>query len=811
MIVNGIKDKDLQGIKFVDNIVSNKKIVGSFVKNTGELTVLNLNHVYDNLNNTYINIQGFGKWYINDLKTDEDATSSILSLYDVTHKFDVLYKDTFSFPATMGAWATWIGEQVGVPLKGAFLNYDKVLANRPYIGENPSFRDAVKLIAKYASSYAQKNYDNTYSIKWFEDTVYKIEDWESFVHGKQKNPVNIIILSTGSTEDNVKWPENQPLFPYELRIEDDWNYINRYEINEAIYNQVNGFLYTPISKLNLPYGIFDLRAGQKIKTQDIELQNIETYISKHILEWQGGDFDNPNAWLSSIEMSELDETSSDYKKANSFENRMLRVERSADKNEGIIQDLIESKTDTSTKLTQLTQTVDEIKGSISEVADVTKSAENIGSVALENINLSEPIYLKIHPTTEDIESTYLEESQYLEENQYLTSRIVRFKNDKGYIVDYELPDDLLILSEAYDEFVLDYMEQTCTITKKIGLNTDGSKYLLTTPIVKTYDYPEIILEEGDYTISLLSYQTGYIFVRLMAKNIYTDQFATKVEMNSQILQTKELISSTVNQKLIGYATASEMNSAIIQKATEITQSISSTYATKDQLNTAKSEIKQTTDSIISTVSSKVGKSEIVSSINQTSEKIKINASKINITATNILDILANNAINMTTKKITISSTNFSVDSTGKITAKAGTIGSWTLTTGKIYGGTSSTGVAVMQMPASNINWVFAAGGTSHSDYGDCLFRVSKKGELFSTAGKIAGWSINTSGLSNGTFFIHNNGYSNIYTYADIVVIRNYMLSKISLTDEDIKHYDLNGDGQVNSADLLLMRQKILNI
>lgn len=86
---------------------------------------------------------------------------------------------------------------------------------------------------------------------------------------------------------------------------------------------------------------------------------------------------------------------------------------------------------------------------------------------------------------------------------------------------------------------------------------------------------------------------------------------------------------------------------------------------------------------------------------------------------------------------------------GTIKAEVGsTIGGWTLTDGKIYGGTSSTGVAVMQAPSSNIDWVFAAGGTSHSAYKDCPFRVHKDGAMYAESGKIGAWNI-TDGYLEG--------------------------------------------------------------
>jgi len=283
MIINNINDHHIIGLKFNDNIVSDKCVIGSFVKNSGELTILNSNHVYDNLKGQFVHIKNFGNWYISDIKTDEDALISTLSLFDCGQKFDVDYEDSYPFPSTMGDWAIWIGIKVGIPLKGSFLNNDLVLNERPYLGNNPTFRDAIKKIAKYACSWIRINYDNTFSIKWFDNSIYEIEDWEDFVHGKSTPNTNVVVLSSGVTNDNVKWPQTEPINPHELRIDDEWTNVNRYAINEKIYNQVNGFSYTSISKLNVPFGMF-IRAGSKIKTKDMEFNNVETYISKVSLE-----------------------------------------------------------------------------------------------------------------------------------------------------------------------------------------------------------------------------------------------------------------------------------------------------------------------------------------------------------------------------------------------------------------------------------------------------------------------------------------------------------------------------------------------
>ena len=156
--------------------------------------------------------------------------------------------------------------------------------------------------------------------------------------------------------------------------------------------------------------------------------------------------------------------------------------------------------------------------------------------------------------------------------------------------------------------------------------------------------------------------------------------------------------------------------------------------------TLSSRITQTANSI----ELKVSKDSIISTINQSAESIAINANKIS---------LSGKTINLTSDNIIIKSTNFSVDTTGKITATSGEIGGWTIGTSKIYAGDSSTGVCVVQKPTSNTTFVFAAGGTSHSAYKDCPFRVTKAGKLYASGAEISGSSTFSGSLSaaSGSF------------------------------------------------------------
>ena len=313
------------------------------------------------------------------------------------------------------------------------------------------------------------------------------------------------------------------------------------------------------------------------------------------------------------DMPEKSET--DYTKADKTDMRINKTYLIVDKQNQKIESVVSNVNSQNNKISQLTQTVDEINSKIQDIADITTYGESDKAfVELEGINQSEPIMIRIHPTSTNISYLYPHENLYPSDLQFLPDRKIRFKrtySESGETltenIDYILPDDLLrYSSEIYDEFYLDYDSHTCQVIKRCAYNADGTVRALGNEITTDYPYPTITLGEGNYTITLPGYNFGYIYARLMTKNIYTTQFYTKVETDSRINQKADEINLGVNQTLTNYSTTNQMNSAINLKANEINSSVSNTYATKTQLNTAKSEIKQTTDSITSTVSKKVG-------------------------------------------------------------------------------------------------------------------------------------------------------------------------------------------------------------
>ena len=532
MIVQGINDSHLLSMKITDEIIKDKAVIGTFIKNTAEISAINLNHAYNALNNTYMSIQSFGTWFVEEISDNESDSQIKIKLSDLSKKFDIDYEDTFNFPATLKQWATWIGTKVGVPLSGAFPNEDVVLSKRPYIGDAPTYREAVKKIAKYAGSYARINRDNTYSFRWFNSTTTVIEDFISFEHGDETTAVNTLVLSTGITNDNIEYPETPVQNPVEIRIDDDFNYLDRFDLLVDIYNQVNGFKYVPIKKLETPYGLLNVRAGDKISCQDMERNDIVTFISSNTLQWQGGLFDDVNSWQSTLKMSELDETKTDHKKAQTIKNQLLDVRRQADKNKGDIQDLITATDDLNEWSTEVDLALESIVAEVRKKPTITVENDGTGTVLLENVAPVKLAYLSVHPTNTDIIGLFVSNDLIIHSGLKIRSMKVKFVGSKN--AECKVPKNLYYYSsEIYDEYIFDGNEEKAYVIRKVSIDAQGNK----SPLAETYteecEYHDIILGSGDYEINMPSYPSAYISVKAMMQNEYTDSFATKYELISR--------------------------------------------------------------------------------------------------------------------------------------------------------------------------------------------------------------------------------------------------------------------------------------
>lgn len=459
---------------------------------------------------------------------------------------------------------------------------------------------------------------------------------------KKYGPVNSIVLSRSAESDNVYLKDEDSVTKNglcELKIVDNqiMNWNDRSDYLPDILNKLDGLEYYINDFVSTGVAYLELCDNYKLKVFD----NIYNCILLN------DELDVTQGLVENIHTDMPMETETDYTKADKTDRRINQTSLIVDKQTQEITALVSKTDNLETKTAQLRLDVDTIEGQISDIADVTTTSEGVGTLVMQNINESEPIYLKIYPKLGDIKYLYPAEDLYPSDTLLPKVKTLRFHcTSENYDAEYELSKDLLWLNnDAYDEFILDSDNSACYVIRRVGVNADGTKYALTNSTQEDLTYPTIRLINGDYEVSLVGQPNAYLYVRLMVQNIYTTQFATKVELNSTIKQTK--------------------------------------------------------DEIDLEVSKKVGNDEVISKINQTAETITIQANKVNISG--MISAINNNTtttINgdkITTGSITANKVSSDIITTNNFNAQkinADNITSGTLSADKISGGT---------ITASNIN------------------------------------------------------------------------------------------------------------
>lgn len=585
-----------------------------------------------------------GIYNVDDYTDNDDNTITIKAL-DNMIKFEFNYDGSELISkgeATLLEVAQDICKKAGVELNStSFLNSDKKVA---VYDNTVTARKYISYIAESAGGFACIDRKGKLCFRKFyqDETEIPLEIFGEYKWGEEFK------ISKVSYEDGIRSFKFGDDTRNNLWINQENMYIVDEDQVQKIYNEIKDLTSNTFEGKTVIDPAIDL--GDKIV---IDGKNV-IYQGEMSLE---GSF---IAQISSkIQIKQKEETTV-KKESQKVVNR--KVQSRIDQAEGKIEQLVEETSEQSQKLTKVEQTVDSISQKVSDIEDLTRTAEGIKTVTLENCIEANLLELHIYGNNTVFNYLLLDDKLTLDDDLYLEGDDLISVTDKdNNIKTYSLgiTEVLKQNSEVCDEFVLENGQ--AKVIRRV--NKSGSTKAKES--VENLGKLEIPLKEGTNTITINNY-TARIKAKYVIKSAYSDTFATKVEMNSEIKQTKESVDLSVNKKLEDYSTTTEMNSAISLKAGEITSSVSKTYETKESATKQYSNIKQTTDNITSVVGKKVGNDEIISKINQSAESVTILASKLGLTANDVLDLISNNVLNLTAKNLVIQSTYFNVNKDGKV-------------------------------------------------------------------------------------------------------------------------------------------------
>lgn len=426
-------------------------------------------------------------------------------------------------------------------------------------------------------------------------------------------------------------------------------------------------------------------------------------------------------------------------------------------------------------LTQVAQTMDTIQQQISGEYGMDREVSGLNQVFIEDALKYYPLQLKISGYSNtrhllypvfypgaDIFSLAYKEPELTQITICVDSqdRDNSTENLKEYPITINEP--LRSLGSIKDELEISISNEgeiTGSITRY--LKYTGSKIAkLDKPIVEPITTPKIeLLEHSNYVY--IKEQPNYqIYIKYLLYSQTNEFYATKIELNTSRKQTEN----------------------------SITDMVSKTYSTKDELAKEKSERVQTFDSIKEEVSKKADDEEIKTLVKTTAGSIDIELSK----KTDKEKIVT--TINASTEGVKIGASKLDVDAIATFTnSKLATAGSTTINGSNITTGTIDASKATIK----NIN---ASNITSGTISGDKI-----------SGGTITGTTINTDkNLTVGNnVYIGQNQASNAdlikYLYfSENAYIRRWIFSSIGKNYLCI-HSDLNtrlecGSGNVNVMD-----------
>ena len=314
-----------------------------------------------------------------------------------------------------------------------------------------------------------------------------------------------------------------------------------------IYNSIVGFEFYSVETGNCPINK-DVRAGDVITfvDGDNEYPTIANIDLSYNGGWNGGYSLNINT-----ERQEETDLIGNNTKIRGIVSRLNRDEAKLE--------VIATQTDDNTEeIGNLQVGFDEVKTEVSKVINLIKETQSNNNLIIEDASAND---LKSLSIKGQISLLFGNDGQTygivpLAEILYPSNTL--FGKNMNLIVEgteetktIKLPFTFLnyINNEVCDEFLL--QDGKASVIRRVGINSNMEKYELEQEIIEDLGEVNITLFDSYNKIYLQCFNNAILSASYMVKNEYTDEFATKVELNSSLKQTSSSIKQEVNAQIEG--------------------------------------------------------------------------------------------------------------------------------------------------------------------------------------------------------------------------------------------------------------------
>ena len=512
---------------------------------------IKVNEQYEMLN--------YGNYVVYKSEKQEDTGTYKITCYDKLLYSMKQNEDLgITYPISIKNYLRAVANKIGLTVANqTFYNEDMQIPSELYLGLEYTYRDILDEIAQATGSIIALNENDEIQVKYPTQTNDTIdEEYLKDVNvkfGERYGAINTIVLSRAGESDNVYYPDPLPANPIEIKIVDNqiMNFNNRSDYLEGIYNALNGLYYyindfTSTGILYYDVGdLYNVRIGEN--TYQCLMLNDEINVTTGIEE------------IIHTDMPEKSET--DYTKADKTDRKLNQTTLIVDKQNQKIEGVISQIGDRSNKTTTITADIDGLNSKVEDIEDLTNTVSGIKTITLENCVEGKLLELNIIGNNTVFDYLYPSNDLYPSDTLYPRgdSRIiVTDKDGNAKIYELGITDVLRQKNNVYDEYIL--KDGKAKVIRRI--NKDGS--IKDNEEIEDLGEYIIYLKEGINEIEIQNY-SAQIRAKFAIKSDYTDVFATKVEMNSEIKQTADSINLEVRKKV----DENEVISKINQSAEEI--------------------------------------------------------------------------------------------------------------------------------------------------------------------------------------------------------------------------------------------------
>lgn len=450
----------------------------------------------------------FGNYVVYSSEKQEDYDSYKIVCYDKMLYSMKQNEDLgVAYPISVRDYLKALCNKLGLQFKNAndnFVNYSRMIKQELYVGLDYTYRDILDELAQVTASTICLNENDELELRYISNNAVDTIDEEylkdiNINFGQKYGPVNSIVLSRSAESDNVYLQDEESIQANglcELKIVDNqiMNWNDRSDYLPEILNKLDG----------LEYYINDFASTGIAYLELCDRYNVEIGDNTYSCVMFNDELEVTQGLVENIHTDMPEETETDYTKADKTDRKINNVSLIVDKQQK------------------------EINALANKVVDISSTASGVGFVNITNGYKGNLHKLDIYGSMELPIIGNIIIGQFKVNN----FKIIVEQNDEVYR-EYILDDmkNLYQVGTVHDTF--EYLDGKCSITKRIGIDDEGNKYVLETPY--TIDLKDLIIEvpEGDYKI-YTNFNDLHLEVEYLLKNEYTDTFAKQVDLQSEI-------------------------------------------------------------------------------------------------------------------------------------------------------------------------------------------------------------------------------------------------------------------------------------